>query len=194
MLNQNDMIDTFKENQFKSKLFEKFSTADVRLAKEGEIVQTILDGEVETVNTAKSNDVVVRGTRGEEYVMDKDKFAKRYDLTNKTLSESYQTVKATGTCIAYQYQGEPMEFNASWNEKMIVKAGDWLATTDESVPEVYRIEKQAFAETYRPQAPKKEVSIDPLAHIPLETCEAYRVDKKAQSAVLANTNIHLKLK
>ncbi len=194
MQNQNDMITFFKENQFKAKLFEKFSTADVRLAKEGEVIQTILDGEVETVNTAKSNDVVIRGTRGEEYIMDKDKFAKRYDLTSKTLDNTYQNVKATGTCVAYQYQGEPMEFNAAWNEKMIIKADDWLATTDDSVPEVYRIEKQAFAETYKPSSPKKEVSFNPLANIPLETKEAYRVDKEAQSAVLANANIRLKLK
>lgn len=150
MKNQTDMIALFKENYSQAESYEKFSKAQVRLAKSEEKVTTIIDGVVETSNTAKAGDVVVMGTRGEEYIISEENFRARYQLEAQ-LSEQYQECKATGKCIAYSYNGPDMEFTAAWGEKMIVKNGDYLATTDKNVPEVYRIEKKAFHETYRPE-------------------------------------------
>ena len=42
-----------------------------------------------------------------------------------------------------------MVFMAPWNEEMIVHNGDFLATTDAFIPEVYRIERDAFFKTYQ---------------------------------------------
>ena len=69
MKNQTDMIALFKENYSQAESYEKFSKAQVRLAKSEEKVTTIIDGVVETSNTAKAGDVVVMGTRGEEYII-----------------------------------------------------------------------------------------------------------------------------
>lgn len=145
---QKSMIDLFKKNVHLTNLYKKVGSVMARLAKVGEEIVTVIDGKVETKNTAKENDVVIKGLKGEEYIIGQEKFKARYTV-NKPVSAEFSTYEPNGTCIAYEYQGENMVFMAPWNEEMIVHNGDFLATTDAFIPEVYRIERDAFFKTYQ---------------------------------------------
>lgn len=150
---QEEMIALFKTQ--KTDLYKKIGTAFARKAKVGEHISTEIDGEVETTNTAKENDVIMKGPKGELYIVSTAKFKSRYEDTDK-LSDEFTEFVATGLIRAYQYKANhfSIKFIASWGEEMICKEGDYLATTvknetDENVEEVYRIESSVFSITYK---------------------------------------------
>lgn len=146
MLTQEDMIEIFSKSQ--AQLYKKFGAVACRLAIVGESIITNIAGEQETQNTAKEADVVVRGALGEEYILSLEKFSSRYNI-DKPVHSHYQLYEPCGTCLAFEYRGEPLQFMAAWGEAMIVQPNDFLATTSEDVPEVYRIERNAFFSTYK---------------------------------------------
>lgn len=148
MFKQEDMIEYFKDNIEKANKYKKVGLVSVRKAVDGEIVVTIIDNVVETENKAGSNHVVVRGPKGELYTMSMDKFKARY-VVDKPVTNDFQDYTPSGTCIAFKYLGDSFKFIAPWSEEMLVCSGDYLATTEPSIPEVYRIEKSAFEKTYR---------------------------------------------
>jgi hypothetical protein len=133
-------------------VYKKSGTFDARNGKVGERIVTEIDGEEETQKTVGENDVVIKGPKGELYVVSVKKFNERYEV-DKELTDEFQPYKATGLIRAYEYAGKPFKFVASWDEEMICNAGDFLASPlsnvdDEEIREVYRIEKSVFADTY----------------------------------------------
>lgn len=151
MLNQKSMIKFFKENQDKTSKYTKIGPcreSKARKAAEGEIVVTVIKDIIETQNTAGPNDIVIQGRAGEMYIMTFEKFQARY-VVDKPLTDVFQLYVPSGTCIAFEYLGEPFKFIAPWNEEMLVCYGDYLATTDDSIPKVYRIERSVFEDTYK---------------------------------------------
>lgn len=141
--------EVFKEVWSGSKVenFQKKGDVQARKAVEGERIVTVIDGEVETTNIAKKNDVVVKGVKNEEYIMSQDKFNNRY--SGGEVGDSFSTFKAKGKVWAMEYAGKPIEFVAAWGEKMILKTGDFLCNPEKDKPgDLYRIEKSAFSQTY----------------------------------------------
>lgn len=128
------------------KLYKKFAIVEARKATIGEHIVTEINGVVETTNTVKEPSVVVKGMIGEEYIININKFNKLYETSEKELTESYQPFQAKGEIYAVSYVGEDMEFIAPWGEKMLVCEGDMLNTKE---GDIYRIEKTAFAKTYK---------------------------------------------
>jgi len=127
--------------------FQKKGEVQARKAVEGERIDTVINGELETTNVAKKGDVVVKGVKNEEYIMSKEKFDNRY--SGGEVGDTFSTFKAKGKTWAMEYVGKPIEFVASWGEKMILKTGDFLCNPEKDKPgDLYRIEKSAFAETY----------------------------------------------
>lgn len=127
--------------------FQKKGEVLARKAIEGEKINTIIDGELETTNVAKKGDVVVKGVKDEEYIMSKEKFDNRY--SGGEVGDAFSTFKAKGKTWAMEYVGKPIEFVASWGEKMILKTGDFLCNPEKDKPgDLYRIEKSAFKQTY----------------------------------------------
>ena len=127
--------------------FQKKGEVLARKAIEGEKINTIIDGELETTNVAKKGDVVVKGVKDEEYIMSKEKFYNRY--SGGEVGDAFSTFKAKGKTWAMEYVGKPIEFVASWGEKMILKTGDFLCNPEKDKPgDLYRIEKSAFNQTY----------------------------------------------
>lgn len=150
-MSQAEMVEDFKTR--KTNLYKKIGTAFARKAIKGEKISTEIDGEVETTNTAKENDVIMKGPKGELYIVSTAKFKSRYKDTDK-LSDEFTEFVATGLIRAFQHEGDSFKFIASWGEEMICKDGDYLATTvknetDENVEEVYRIESSVFSITYK---------------------------------------------
>lgn len=147
---QEDMISIMREAQ--PELYKKSGTFDARLGKPGEHIVTTIDGEDETKKTVKDGEIVIKGPKGEMYVVSEAKFRQRYEV-DKEPTEDYQPYKAIGLIRAYEYAGEDFKFIASWDEEMICKPGDYLASPvkdadDSEYPEVYRIERSVFDETY----------------------------------------------
>lgn len=116
--------------------------------KAGLKVDTIIDGKLETTNTSKDGDYLIIGTKGEKYLIDKDKFKKRYAFVTRTpLGDKY---KAIGNVFAIKYEGPTFKFKAPWGEDMLCESGDYICSTSMSnLDDVYRIEKDAFVKTYR---------------------------------------------
>lgn len=129
-------------------LYSKFATAQARLGIEGEKIDTIIKGEIETTNTVKEPSAVMKGPLGEEYIISLEKFNKLYE--GGQLNKDFNTFKAKGKVYGIEYAGESIEFEASWGEKMILNSGDMLVTPNKDISgDVYRIEKEAFSKTYK---------------------------------------------
>ena len=75
-----DIADKFAEALEADKVrhYRKKQTVAIRPAVPGEVVETVIDGQRETVNTAKAGDYVVRGTKGEHYIISAETLAERY--------------------------------------------------------------------------------------------------------------------
>ncbi|MDU8350761.1 hypothetical protein RYA05_02515 [Pseudomonas syringae pv. actinidiae] len=156
MKNQQDMIVFFNQNSSIVNRYKKTGTIQAKLAICGEKIDTVIDGVLETTNTAKEKDMVVKGPAGELYLIGYEKFASRYKVANEP-TENFSDYEATGECFAFEYKGDDFSFTAPWNEEMIVKSGDFLASPDSKINEVYRIEKVVFAKTYSPAPSDQEV-------------------------------------
>lgn len=135
-------------------IYAKSGTFNARKGIVGEKVTTTIDGEDETEVVVGMNKVVIRGPKGEMYVVTTDKFKTRYEC-DKELTDKFQPYKSKGLIRAFEYSGPNIRFEASWGEKMLCKDGDMLAVpiTDvddfDDVPEMYRIEKDVFKQTYK---------------------------------------------
>ena len=126
--------------------FEKFTHIKARIARPGEMIETITADGKETMNQAQQGDFVVSnlGGSGEEYILSGDKLAKRYKEVGDGI---YQ---ATGECRGVVYSGPETSFQASWGQPMVLKPGDMIVTPLPQKGEVYRIARQEFESTYKP--------------------------------------------
>jgi hypothetical protein len=129
--------------------YRKCARVDIRPAVPGELVETMLAGERETVNMARAGDYVVRGIQGEQYIIKENTLATRYGppLTGPD-EDGFRKYEAKGDFHAFRYDGEPIEFMAPWGEAMIARSGDYIGTIAIGSNEYYRIEEDAFDTTY----------------------------------------------
>ena len=148
------MIPYFKQS---GKLYRKYKKVYARKAVKGEKILTITDDGLETFNTAKDGDFVVKNQTDaqEMYNMSSKNFNKRYRLLREAedgFSEYLQIGKVIGLELTISLLAElelDTEFNfiAPWGEKMVAKKGDYIVSPPE-FNEVYRIARKEFFETY----------------------------------------------
>jgi hypothetical protein len=125
------------------KTYTKFGNVVARPAEIGEVVETIIDGQLETTNTVKEPGFVITGTEGEKYFVKANTFKTRY---NHLHGDVYVPV---GKVVAVKWTNPPSKFKASWGEDMIINPGDFLAATPDDTAHPYRIEAKAFSKTYK---------------------------------------------
>ncbi len=156
----NKAKDYFDKNFDNRKTYQRFGKIIYRPAGLDETVLTIVDGRVETINKAEFGDVIVRnmelGSSSEQYIIgDKEKFLSRYDPVGESINiDNHQCgfAKSTGLTEAVEYKGERIEFVAPWGEMMECLDGDYLCILPgEDTDQTYRIEKEAFSQTYKEQ-------------------------------------------
>jgi hypothetical protein len=129
--------------------YSKKAQVDIRPAIPGERVETVIDGKLETVNTAGPNDYVARGVKGEHYIIKAETLATRYAAPlSDPDRDGYRRYPAKGSFFGFCYEGEAFKFVAPWKEDMIANPGDYIGTNVMGSNEFYRIEKGAFAATY----------------------------------------------
>ena len=139
-------------------LARKTRAVDVRPAREGEIVVTIIAGEGKETQSspAKHGDKVVRNrcpeTGNEEILVSKEKFAERYDgPSGPSPTEGWQEFRPRGNDMHYFIVRETdgsFSFLAPWDEPMVARPGDAIVSDANDPSDTYRIAAAAFACTY----------------------------------------------
>jgi len=135
--------------------YKKFGIVFAKRAAAGERLKTSFDGKLETVNTAKEGDWVVRAdtTAKERFFVPDAKFKKLYDQTPVAFAtlrnlrmkarphevvllkeEGFKAFKPCGRVVAVQVTAEMLheffpqgKFIAPWGEEMLVEVDDFLA-------------------------------------------------------------------
>lgn len=155
-----DVVDYFQRAMSTkgSGLARKIKIVDVRPAKRGEVVITMIKGEGKETQSppAKPGDMVVRNrcpeTGNEEILVSSASFSRRY--------EGPVAPKVADDWLPYRPRGIPMyfvvvaeqdgefSFVAPWGEKMVARPGDLIVQDPGNPKDTYRVAKAAFACTY----------------------------------------------
>ena len=166
MLSQAEMVATFEDMIRKAdQVFEKTTSCAAKMATESGRLDTVVAGQTETSHDFVPGDWIVANPDGERYVMGKAKFMARYDSANPSepsslelKSEGFRSYRAIGSIWGYRITEADVQqhftagcFQASWGEKMVCCRDDILAVPWPDGGEIYRIEKTAFQDTYRPR-------------------------------------------
>ncbi len=134
-------------------LFLKSAVVEAHVAEAGErVVTTLADGREETAQTTEGGEYVVTNPSGEQYVLQSDNFAKRYE------EQEDGTFRAKGACRAVPNPtGEDITIMAPWGEEQHGGADCMIAVAvDPTEPDApisddrYIIGGAEFAQTYAP--------------------------------------------
>lgn len=145
-------------------LARKSRLVDVRPAKSGEVVITVIAGEGEETRSkpAEAGDFVVRNrcqeTGNEQYLVKAAKFASRYDgPLSEPDAEGWRTFRPKGRMryfIAGTKEGA-FRFTAPWGEQMIARPGDAIVQDIDDQTDTYRVAAILFECTYEILEPPK---------------------------------------
>lgn len=145
MISQQEMIEIFKTLPY-TKVIKAGSYQFCISTIEQEIV-TKIDDQTETKNIAKPGDYIIKGIKGEFYVVTPEAFQKRYIIESV---DEYLIGIANAIPeprLAVKWDGDTIFFTSTWKEDMVCHKGDFLVAP-EDLSEVYRIEKEVFFKTY----------------------------------------------
>tara|TARA_R110001583_G_scaffold188877_6_gene351404 strand:+ start:1047 stop:1685 length:639 start_codon:yes stop_codon:yes gene_type:complete len=139
------------------RLYRKYKNVYARKAVKGEKIRTITGDGLETSNTAKEGDFVIKNQTDaqEMYIVGNKKFNQRYRLLGEAKDE-FSEYKPIGKAIGLELTSSLLtelgletefQFIAPWGEKMAAKKGDYIVCPPE-FNQVYRIARKEFFETY----------------------------------------------
>lgn len=136
----------------------KTRLVDVRPARPGEVVVTVIAGEGKETQSppAKAGDWVVRNrcpdTGNEEYLVDGAKFAGRYEPTGTPpRPDGWQEHRPNGRPMRFVVLSEAdgeFTFTAPWGERMVARPGDAIVQDPDNPGDTYRVAAASFACTY----------------------------------------------
>ena len=140
------------------KKYKKTRAIFARKAEDNEFVRTITQDGLETTNTAKIGDFIVKNQTkaGEEYIVSNETFKKKYEFC-RDVGNGLCEYQPIGIMIGLEMTAAichkmnlklPVYFMAPWGNKMVLKDGDFLLAPL-SFSKVYRIARQEFFETYQ---------------------------------------------
>jgi len=129
-----------------------------RKARVGEQIDTITSDGIETSNTAKAGDFVIKNQTeaGEMYIVNATSFDNRYELI-EAAENNFSLYKAKGKVFALELTSDFLKkmnlseeffFLAPWGERMIAKKSDFLVCPPD-YSQIYRIARKEFFETYK---------------------------------------------
>jgi hypothetical protein len=140
---------TFAADADRAQWWRKTVRVMARPAKEGERVETIIGGNLETVNIAACGDILVENPGGERYLVSGEKFALRYERYEQDGAacaegfESYRCISDAVPCVRLERN---VEFTAPWGELMRIERGGYLVLS--APDDLYGVERSAFVTTY----------------------------------------------
>ena len=144
----------FQKNGF---FIRKSQIVHAMQATGGEKIMTIVDNQIETINTADPGDFIITNqTSGkEQYIIKAENFHKRYEAIEK-LENGDAQYASKGALIAIQLNeyvlnelGLPSRFQfiAPWGEPQIAEQGDYILA-NQDFSDMYRVSLSMFLETY----------------------------------------------
>ena len=154
-MTQQHAFDIFHKDLLEfGKIYKKFGLVQAIFVSENINVETWTFDGLETTNISKKNDMLVRNLQTEWqeiYLVPENKFYERYDFFYATEAGSIYMPK--GRILAFNYKGDDCSFFAPWGQLMILKNGDYIASSYPEINEVYRIAAKEFYETYKLDEP-----------------------------------------
>ena len=139
-------------------LARKTKTVDVRTAKPGEVIVTVIKGEGKETRSppAKDGDRVVRNrcpeTGNEEFLVSAPVFAKRYEgPIGDADADGWAPYRPRGVDVRFVWVTEldgEFTFTAPWGESMVARQGDVIVQDPANSKDTYRVQKASFACTY----------------------------------------------
>jgi hypothetical protein len=139
-------------------LARKSSAVDVRPARVGEVIVTMIAGEGKETQShpAAAGDWVVRNriaeTGGEQYLVDAGEFEERYRLVDQPPgADGWRKALPLGQPVRYWVvspeHGEFL-FEAPWGETMVARPGDAIVQDCDNPRNTWRVAAAAFSESY----------------------------------------------
>jgi hypothetical protein len=139
-------------------LARKTKLVDVRSAKSGEVIVTMIEGEGKETQSppAKIGDMVVRNrcaeTGNEEFLVIAESFSRKYEgPIGSGAGDGWLPYRPFGMPMRFvvvaEQDGE-FSFVAPWGQRMIARPGDSIVQDPENTKDTYRVAKAAFACTY----------------------------------------------
>lgn len=143
-------------------VYRKSAQIHAKEALDNGVLETIVDGDVETRKSYEKGDIIMCGTKGERYTTTILNFSVRYNrnapgpaANPKLAEEGFQLYQAIGKIWAWPLTGEDVmnqfpagEFTATWGEPVTVEEGDFLAMPFPDGGEVYRVKGDEFHDLY----------------------------------------------
>jgi|EndMetStandDraft_5_1072996.scaffolds.fasta_scaffold142378_2 hypothetical protein len=139
-------------------LARKTKPVDVRPAKPGEVIVTMIKGEGKETQSppAKAGDMVVRNrcpeTGNEEFLVTAESFSRKYEgPIGSEAGDGWSPYRPVGIQMRFvmvaEQDGE-FAFVAPWGERMVARPGDSIVQDPDKAKDTYRVAKAAFACTY----------------------------------------------
>lgn len=139
-------------------LAQKTKPVDVRSAKPGEIIVTVIkdEGKETQSRPAGPGDMVVRNicpeTGNEEYLVSAESFARRYEgPIGSAATNGWLPYRPRGTQMRFVVVSEQdgdFAFIAPWGERMVARPGDSIVQDPRNPKDTYRVARAAFVCTY----------------------------------------------
>jgi hypothetical protein len=139
-------------------LARKIKPVDVRAAKVGEVIVTMIKGEGKETQSppAQAGDMVVRnrcsGTGNEQFLVIAASFARRYEgPIGPRAVDGWSPYRPRGIQMRFVVvaeQDREFAFIAPWGEKMVARPGDSIVQDPNNTRDTYRVAKESFACTY----------------------------------------------
>lgn len=144
--NMKEYVEEQLTNGVKPELYAKTARVQARSGKAGEKIETKMkSGLKETDNTVKADgDMVITNPDGEQYIVEKAKFEKRYEID----PENPKQFRPKGGAQEFIPVQEDIQFKAPWGEEMTILAGGVLNITGRDSGDIYGIQKDEFNNTY----------------------------------------------
>ena len=140
-------------------LARKTKPVDVRPAKPGEVIVTVIKGEGKETQSppAKAGDMVVRNrcpeTGNEEILVSAASFADRYEgPIGDAGADGWLPYRPRGVemrFVVVSEQDGAFVFTAPWGQSMVAKPGDSIVQDVRDASDTYRVARAAFACTYQ---------------------------------------------
>eukprot|EP00931_Biecheleriopsis_adriatica_P050472 TRINITY_DN29226_c0_g1_i1.p1 TRINITY_DN29226_c0_g1~~TRINITY_DN29226_c0_g1_i1.p1 ORF type:complete len:800 (-),score=166.24 TRINITY_DN29226_c0_g1_i1:82-2400(-) len=174
-ISQAEMIQRLSPQMLsEGKWYRKIGFAFLRPAVTGEVIVTMVNGKEETVQSASEGDFVVQANTvwKENYILARATVLKAYDLDSPVPmpedidvadaadleAKGYKCFRSRTRIMALQATPELLEricpagkFMASWGAPIPIELEDFFAAqvnAEDTVTEVYRIEKNVFGQTF----------------------------------------------
>ena len=146
LINSEELAHLIESGSFgRSDMYAKYARIQARQAKAGESIVTVLaDGTRETKNVAKAGDWIVTNPGGEQYIVNAENFAKKYEAA-MDLGNGW--FKPKGKPQKFVKINQDLSIMASWGEKQFLRSGDYLNITNPS--DIYGVAAKEFNDTYK---------------------------------------------